>query len=278
MVYSDSKTNKIAASANAIAYSSDHNKNYIEGAPHVKHSSLLDMYMRLAKDCYNEALRYSSPPKVLDLGAGDGSATIPFLEMGAEVTAVDIAEDQLKLLQRKSSPYGNKLHVRCGDALEVMKSMQHTQQHFNIITANSFLHHIPDYLGFIRFAANILGPHGQFLSFQDPLRYDSLGKLTYAFSTGTYFCWRILQGDILAGMKRRLRRNKGFYLEDSIEDNVEYHVVRNGVDQDAIQTLFNGMGFNCRIIRYFSTQSSGWQRVGSVLGVKNSFGVIAKKV
>src|SRR3989344_1929760 len=107
MVYSDSKTNKIAASANAIAYSSDHNKNYIE------------------------ALRYSSPPKVLDLGAGDGSATIPFLEMGAEVTAVDIAEDQLKLLQRKSSPYGNKLHVRCGDALEVMKSMQHTQQHFN---------------------------------------------------------------------------------------------------------------------------------------------------
>ena len=38
-----------------------------------------------------------------------------------------------------------------------------------------------------------------------------------------------------------------------MHDNAEYHVTRNGVDQDAIYGLFRELGFDCSIVRYFRT-------------------------
>lgn len=146
----------------------------------------------------------------------------------------------------------------------------------DIIVANSFLHHIPDYVGMITEATSLLTPWGQFFSFQDPLRYDSVGKPTMIFSTLAYFSWRFFKGDVLGGLKRRLRRRRGVYLEDSMHDNAEYHVTRNGVDQDAICRLFEDRGFDCNTVRYFSTQSRLFQAVGRALGVKNTVAVIAR--
>lgn len=60
-------------------------------------------------------------------------------------------------------------------------------------------------------------------------------------------------------------------MEDSLTDNAEYHVTRNGVDQDAIERFFVEQGFDCSIIRYFSTQSRIFQPVGARLGVKKFF-------
>lgn len=118
---------------------------------------------------------------------------------------------------------------------------------------------------------------GQFFSFQDPLRYDTVGKSTMMFSTLAYLSWRLLKGDVAGGLKRRLRRRRGIYLEDSMHDNAEYHVTRNGVDQDAIYELFKELGFDCSILRYFSTQSPFFQPKGAALGVKNTFAVIARR-
>jgi hypothetical protein len=89
--------------------------------------------------------------------------------------------------------------------------------------------------------------------------------------------WRIRRGDVIGGIERRVRRSRGIYFDDCPQDNSEYHVVRGGVDQDAIAELFKELGFECQIIRYFSTQNRFWQFVGSAIKACNTFSVIARK-
>jgi hypothetical protein len=87
----------------------------------------------------------------------------------------------------------------------------------------------------------------------------------------------VFKGDVISGLGRRLRRRRGIYIEDSVHDNAEYHVTRNGVDQDAISKLLNAEGFECSIVTYFSTQNPVFQILGTLLGLKNTFAVTAKK-
>lgn len=64
---------------------------------------------------------------------------------------------------------------------------------------------------------------------------------------------------------------------DNPEDNTEYHYFRNGVDQDAIQEQFEEMGFDCRVVPYFSTQSRVGQRLGEALGLSCNFAILARR-
>ncbi|MCP4706149.1 MAG: methyltransferase [candidate division Zixibacteria bacterium] len=269
----DKRINQVAALANSTAYDEDMTREYVDGAPHVKHASLRELYGSLVIRIFDEAKKYTDVPKVLDLGAGEGTVTRPFLELGANVVAVDISESQLVALKAKCKKFGDKLEVRKED---INDTLQNKNDKYDIIVANSFLHHIPDYLGMIKDAASILNPNGQFFSFQDPLRYDSLGKVTSLFSLMALLSWRIFKGDLIGGIKRRIRRSRGIYLEDSFHDNAEYHVTRNGVDQDGIAKLLKSLNFDCNIVSYFSTQSSLFQPIGERLGVKNTFAVIAQ--
>ena len=136
------------------------------------------------------------------------------------------------------------------------------KESYDIVVANSLLHHIPDYSSLIRAALGRLNPKGQFFSFQDPLRYSSLGSFQRMFSNGSYYVWRFGKGDVFSGIRRRLRRQRGVFT-DSVHDNTEYHVVRDGVDQDQIAALCKSIGFECEIHKYFSTQSRMMQPVGA---------------
>jgi len=274
----DERINKVAASANEAIYDSEATRQYIDGAPHIKHALLRALYGRLVVSVFDFAAKYSSvAPEVLDIGAGEGAVTLPFLMLGAKVTAVDTSQSQLKQLRKKCANYDEKLIIRCQDVFDVIRSAQADGKRYDVIVANSFLHHIPDYLGMLKELAMILPAHGQFFSFQDPLRYDSVSIATKMFSKTAYFSWRIFKGDLFNGIKRYIRRSRGIYIEDSIHDNAEYHVTRGGVDQRAICGLFRSLGFDCKIIEYFSTQSRIWQFIGVIFGVKNTFAIIAKK-
>ena len=270
----DERINRIAALANVSAYDAEGTNKYIDGAPHIKHSSLRKLYGKLLVRIFDSAKKHTKIPKVLDLGAGEGSVTLPFLELGAKVVAVDISDSQLDALKTKCRHLGEMLEVRCEDINDILINKS---EKYDIIVVNSFLHHVPDYVGMIIEAVTVLNPHGQFFSFQDPLRYDSVGKTTMMFSKLAYFSWRVFKGDVIDGLKRRLRRAHGIYLEDSIHDNAEYHITRNGVDQEAIYEMFKEHGFDCDIVSYFSTQSRFFQLIGAVLGIKNTFAVIAQK-
>ena len=87
----------------------------------------------------------------------------------------------------------------------------------------------------------------------------------------------MFKGDLVGGVKRRWRRSRGVYLDDSPHDNAEYHVTRNGVDEAAVESLFLSRAFDCKIVKYFSTQSSIFQPIGTALGVKSTFATIARR-
>ena len=235
----DRKVNRVAALANISAYDEEGTKSYVDGAPHIKHASLRSMYAGLVVRVFEEAQQHTPVPRVLDLGAGEGSVTLPFLDLGARVTAVDISESQLEVLRTKCAQFGDRLEIRCED---INDTLQRPGEQYDIIVVNSFLHHVPDYVGMLDRAIDRLTPHGQVFSFQDPLRYDSLDRMSLVVSRIAYFSWRIFKGDVLGGIMRQLRRNRGVFVEDSVHDNAEYHVVRNGVDQEALTTLYNRAG------------------------------------
>jgi len=261
-----------ATAANETFYANQ-GLDYLNAAPHLKHVSLRVLHDQLVADIYRISAAGSRIPAVLDLGAGEGTSSEAFLKLGAKVTAVDLSSTQLRKLQARCTGAGARLDVICDDAWAVLKR----PASFDVVVLNSFLHHVPDYLGLISEAIKCLEPGGQLFSFQDPLRYDTVARATYTFANASYFGWRIFQGDLVRGLKTRLRRLRGIHVAGSEEDDAEYHVTRNGVDQLAIVELMRSAGFDVRVVRYFSTQSSIMQRIGSLARLENTFGILAQR-
>jgi SAM-dependent methyltransferase len=270
----DKRINEIASLSNMSVYDSDLPRDYIDGAPHIKHSSLRNLNKRFILELYDSAKKHTETPRVLDLGAGDGFVTKSFLSLGAKVVATDISKVQLDKLRQKCDCFGSMLELRCED---INKTIQSDGGKYDIIVAISLLHHIPDYIGMIKEILKLMGTNSQFFSFQDPMRYDTVEMFAKNYGRLAYLSWRLGKGDVIDGLKRMLRRARGIYLENSIYDNAEYHITRNGVDQEAIYRLFKKNGFGCEIVPYFSTQSHFFQLIGAAFHMKNTFAVFAKR-
>jgi SAM-dependent methyltransferase len=266
-----------AGSANVAIYDSLENASYIDEAPHLKHESLRQLYGKLTADVVRRLGKDPAETRVLDLGAGEGSVTLRFLEMGSRVTAVDSSERQLSYLRSRAAAYSDRLVVHHGDVFEVLRHEKTMGKAFDLVVSNSFLHHIPDYHVLVREASELLEPNGILFTFQDPLRYSTLGVPVRAFTGAAYFSWRVLKPDVIRGLGRRIRRMFGVYRPDCPEDNAEYHVVRDGLDQDLIAGTLRDTGMRVEIVRYFSTQSPFWQRLGARLGISNTFAIIAQR-
>lgn len=118
----DEAASRSAAAANACSYDALIFKDYIDRSPHLKHASLQRVCSTLVTRLVDVAIRHTTTPEVLDLGAGEGSATKLFLEAGATVTAVDVSRYQLDALRTTCARFGDKLSVRCEDIGDTLKS------------------------------------------------------------------------------------------------------------------------------------------------------------
>lgn len=247
---------------------------YVLGAPHLKHKSISGLYTDLLKKAFSLAPKSNAGLiRVLDIGAGDGSATIPLLMHGASVLAVDISEQQLTQLRIKCSDLPGRLEVRCSD----IDSVLNENQCYDMIVANSLLHHIPDYMNLIRRASLRLSENGVLFCFQDPMWNGSISRRDALISWIEFTGWRLKQSDVLGGIWRRFRRMLGIYSADSVYDNTEYHAVRSGVNQGEIVNFLHKEGFNCLLKEYCSFQSDFWQPIGEKWGVKNTFALLCTK-
>ncbi len=56
---------------------------------------------------------------------------------------------------------------------------------------------------------------------------------------------------------------------------VEFHVVRNGVDERAIRDLLLTKFGDVQVVPYWSNQSAAVQWIGTRLRLRNSFGILA---
>lgn len=266
--------NKKVAAFNKADYNAlgEGDNNYFP--PHIRHDSLRKLYAELLINLMEYAKAHTDAPRVLDLGAGNGSVTLPFLEMGAYVTAVDISHKQLSSLEEKCVAYADHLTLFCGDVADAVLTIE---EPFDIVVMNSFIHHIPDYIPLVVKSVKLLHPGGQFFSFQDPMKFSSLGLVNLTFSKMAHYSSRIFGGDAIGGLKRYIRRRRGIYLEDSSHDNTEYHAVRDGVDEQKLVETLTAQGLSSVPGFYFSASIPFYQWLGEHLGIVNTFYLIARR-
>ena len=224
-----------------------------------------------------QSSRQSTVPRVLDIGAGVGISALPMLERGCRVTAVDVAEEALNRLRARAGDHAERLETVACEGGEFLECCAADSRLFDIVLCRALLHHIPDYLGMIRQAIPVIAPGGCFLTLAEPMRYDSVTKFERCYSQATYYTMRLFMGNYVRGLRTLLRRSRGELSSELAEDNVEYHAVRNGVDQEAIERTFVEAGFRCEITPYFGWANPVMRPIGRWLGVRSSFACIGTR-
>jgi SAM-dependent methyltransferase len=244
--------------------------DYRKGSPHLSNWALHD---RLAEVLRTEVRRLDEqglPLRVLEIGAGHGGFTEPALALNCEVTAVDMSEPAVRELRRRFGTNHN---------LEVIYDpegkLSGVDGEFTLLMCVSVLHHIPDYLEFLKSAAERLAPGGVLLTLQDPTWYPRNRAAHYA-ERAAYFTWRLGQGKPLRGLQTRVRRMRGILDGGNPSDMVEYHVVREGVDEEAILSFARERFAESELIPYWSSHLKMTQNLGERLGLHSSFGLAAR--
>lgn len=245
--------------------------DYRAGSPHLTHWHLYQRLLGELRRVLKSLQRDKLPWSILDVGAGHGSFTEPLLAYGCAVTATEMSRPSLDVLRDQ---YGmNELFSPLLDEDGMFTNIG--DKTFSLVLFASVLHHIPSYEAALGAAAARVVPGGALLTFQDPLWYPTLRKADRLLSRFAYLWWRLRQGNYVRGLKTRWRRVRGLYDEQNPSDTVEYHVVRQGVNQDDVQRTLSLLFRNVRLVRYWSTQSPFWQRAGERLRLENTFGVVA---
>ncbi len=249
------------------------NHNYQTTSPHLKHSRLRDRLVGLLLDEITAIDRAGLPRHVLEVGAGHGGFTEPTLASGCSVTATEMSRPSVDHLRERYSLNPRFVAVFDADgSLSVLGD-----ESFSVILCASVLHHIPDYVSFLEGPVmDRLVAGGSLVTVQDPSWYPEMTSTNFYLSRLAYYSWRLAQGQYLEGFNTRLRRLRCICDERILRDMVEYHVVRSGVNQDAIVELLKPRFESVRLVNYWSAHGAAWQRTGERLGRTNTFAIIAR--
>lgn len=261
-----------ALRANVTAYENFDEREYINGAPHLKHDSIGRIYRSLVASALKRVNRDPATVEVLELGAGNGLASTAWFEHGVRLTAVDSSEPMLQGLTKRADAFGLKPRTVVADALEYLDSRADT---FDIVTHVSMLHHVPDYVHLLQESSAHIRGGGCLLTFQDPLRYDHMPAHHHFLDRAAYFAWRLGQGNVKRGLKTRWRRLRGVYSPEEVVDFEDYHVVRSGVDSTQITKALEAVFDQVEVVSYWSTYSRPLQALGEQLHLVSSFGILA---
>ena len=248
----------------------DEDVDYRVGSPHLAHWQLYDRLVAVLRDHVRGLADRDLPLDVLEIGAGHGGYTEPALAAGCAVTAVEMSRPSLTELTRRfgTNPAFTPVFDQDG-------SLGNTADRYSLILCVSVLHHIPDYLGFLDRALDKLAPGGSLLTLQDPIWYARAGSRSRVLDRAGFYSWRLAQGDLVRGLATTGRRLQGKYDETNPSDMVEYHAVRDGVDERAIIDQLTPRFGAVSLLPYWSNQSAAMQRIGGRLGMHNTFGVRA---
>lgn len=243
--------------------------DYDIGSPHLRHDSLRTMVEQRLRDLVKAAMDRNGSCHVLEVGAGHGTFTQCLLDAGATITVTEASSDSADHLRRVFGDQIEVLHDKSGE--QILQS----DARWDLAVMTAVLHHIPDYVGFLDRLATLIADGGAIFTVQDPLYYPRMGRTAHIADRGSYFIWRLAQGNYAHGLATRLRRLRGVYVDDNPSDLVEYHVVRDGVDEEAIAELLKTHFGNVEIFRYWSTQAPVLQRLGGRTRLASTFGIEA---
>jgi hypothetical protein len=106
--------------------------------------------------------------------------------------------------------------------------------------------------------------------------YARQGGWTLFAKRASYLVWRLGQGNLSRGLATRLRRIRGVLDESNPSDMTEYHVVREGVDERALESLLLEHFAAVDLTPYWSTQAGVLQRFGDRLHLSGTFTLVAR--
>lgn len=246
--------------------------DYRRGSPHLAHPQLYEPLVAKVLRSLQLLRSRELDPTVLEIGAGHGGYTEPVLASGGKVTATEMSRASLARLEER---FGTNQHFRGAfDGDGSLRALGDDQ--FSLVLCASVLHHIPDYVGFVRhLVSRHLKTGGSFLSIQDPLWYPSVSAQTRFFDRFAYLSWRATRGNYRKGARTLLRRLGGVYDETDPADMVEYHVVRQGVDQHALGAMLSREFKEVEMETYWSAHAAVWQWAGDRAGLRNTFTLLA---
>lgn len=251
----------------------DGTTDYTPGSPHLSHRSLNRALLNLTFGAIESATAAGLPPRVLEVGGGDGSITEPLLAKGLGVWSTEMSLASIAQLEERfgANDRFRAVHDADGD-LTVLG-----QERFSSIVFASVVHHIPDYLTAIEEAISAhLSPGGSLVTIQDPLYYPRMRPLDLRMSSAAYLSWRVFQGGLLRGVRTRWQRTTKGLSDDRVGDAVEYHVVRDGVDERAIVSLLTPHFERVEVHPYWSSQGAPQQWTGEKLRLLNTFALVAR--
>jgi glycosyltransferase involved in cell wall biosynthesis/SAM-dependent methyltransferase len=244
--------------------------NYREGSPHLAHPVLYERLVRVLREQIASVAAAKLPLDVIEIGAGHGGFTEPMLAAGCRVTALEMSQASVSRLNSlfAENPLFGCLYNPDG-------TLDSLADEYSVAACVSVLHHIPDYMAALRDLTDRIRAGGSLVVLQEPLWYPRTRSVALRLNRFGYLSWRVRQGSLRRGMATELRRVRGYYDESNPSDMVEYHIVRQGVDEQAISDLLLSRFKEVRIIPYWSNQSEMVQQVGQRFALENTFGVVA---
>ncbi len=94
--------------------------------------------------------------RIVDLGCGGGLLAEPLARLGAQVTAVDPAEENILAARRHAEAGGLAIDYRS----ITVEALAETGEKFDAVLAMEVLEHVADVDGFLRAAATLVRPGG----------------------------------------------------------------------------------------------------------------------
>jgi SAM-dependent methyltransferase len=245
--------------------------DYEKGSPHLRHPRLRGQVEDRLRGLVAASIERTGSCRVLEIGAGHGTFTQVLVDAGARVTVTEASRASADHL---TSTYAGD------DRVEVVydesgDSVLAREETWDVAVLISVVHHIPEYLPALEAIAGKIAEGGALFTIQDPLYYPRRSRLSHVASRGTYFAWRLGQGNLARGLGSRWRRLRGVYDETKPSDLIEYHVVRQGCDEVAIADRLGPLFGEVEVFTYWSTQSPLFQRMFENSSLRSDFGVEA---
>ena len=248
----------------------DDGYDYSKGSPHIRHHCIRERVISGVHALVGEVIERNGQCRILEVGAGHGTFTDHLVAAGAKVDVTEMSAPSAAVLRHRFRNNPDVTVIHDPEGKEIFRP-----EPLNAVVCISVLHHIPDYLGAVRHLVQRIAPGGAFLSVQDPLWYPRRSGLSMNLDRGAYLLWRLAQGDLRRGLATRVRRLRGRYDETNEADMAEYHVVRQGVDEVALQQILAQAFHHVELQRYWSTQSGALQALGERFGPATTFGLFA---
>ena len=233
---------------------------------------------------------------ILDVGCGTGSLTVLLMEHGFSTVGLDLSDSMLAQLRQNAERKGLGGRLRTF-AVASDEFLSDGEERFAAIVFSAVLHHLPDYLGTLRLAAERLAPGGLIYIVHEPSRSDRIGwaarcleridKFLYELPGTLRRQWRELreQGFVrgLAGkVKRKLsRRAQAGKPTDAAPaadwSLVDFHSNRGGCDEEAIAETLRQAGLSVDMQRYDSKRLRVFHALARLLHTKRMVRVFAQR-